>query len=83
MYDTMLWPVRNFTARGFLWYQGESNIFNYYCYAPMMTAMVQLWREVWEAPNMPFYYVQIAPHKYKDSQDTDAGFIKRSADKSS
>lgn len=54
MYDTMLWPVRNFTARGFLWYQGESNIFNYYCYAPMMTAMVQLWREVWEAPNMPF-----------------------------
>ena len=43
MYDTMLWPVRNFTARGFLWYQGESNIFNYYCYAPMMTAMVQLW----------------------------------------
>ena len=76
MYDTMLWPVRNFTARGFLWYQGESNIFNYYCYAPMMTAMVQLWREVWEAPNMPFYYVQIAPHKYKDSQDTDAALLR-------
>lgn len=76
MYDTMLWPVKNFTARGFLWYQGESNIFNYQYYASMMTAMVQQWREVWEAPDMPFYYVQIAPHKYKDSRDTDAALLR-------
>ena len=75
MYDTMLWPVRNFTARGFLWYQGESNIFNYYCYAPMMTAMVQLWREVWEAPDMPFYYVQIAPHKYGNSRNINSALL--------
>ena len=52
LYDIMLWPVKNYTARGFLWYQGESNIFNYQFYAPMMTAMVQLWRNVWEAPDM-------------------------------
>ena len=64
LYDIMLWPVKNYTARGFLWYQGESNIFNYQFYAPMMTAMVQLWRNVWEEPDMPFYYVQIAPYKY-------------------
>ena len=61
LYNTMLYPVKNFTARGFLWYQGESNIFNYQLYAPMMTAMVQLWRDAWESPDMPFYYVQIAP----------------------
>ena len=61
LYNSMLWPVKNFTAKGFLWYQGESNISNYQFYAPMMTAMVQLWRNVWEAPDMPFYYVQIAP----------------------
>lgn len=58
LYNSMLYPVKNFTARGFLWYQGESNISNYQFYAPMMTAMVQLWRNVWEAPDMPFYYVQ-------------------------
>ena len=52
LYDIMLWPVKNYTARGFLWYQGESNIFNYQFYAPMMTAMVQLWRNVWEAPDI-------------------------------
>lgn len=65
LYNSMLWPVKNFTAKGFLWYQGESNISNYQFYAPMMTAMVQLWRNVWEAPDMPFYYVQIAPYKYE------------------
>lgn len=76
LYNTMLYPVKNFTARGFLWYQGESNIFNYQLYASMMTAMVQLWRSVWEAPDMPFYYVQIAPHKYKDSKDTSAALLR-------
>lgn len=76
LYNSMLWPVKNFTARGFLWYQGESNISNYQFYAPMMTAMVQLWRNVWEAPDMPFYYVQIAPYQYKDSRDTGAALLR-------
>ncbi len=76
LYNTMLYPVKNFTARGFLWYQGESNIFNYQLYAPMMTAMVQLWRDAWESPDMPFYYVQIAPHKYNDSKDTSAALLR-------
>ena len=60
----------------FLWYQGESNIFNYQFYAPMMTAMVQLWRNVWEAPDMPFYYVQIAPYKYENSRNTGAALLR-------
>ena len=71
----MLLPVKNFTARGFLWYQGESNLFNYQIYAPMMTAMVQLWRNVWEAPDMPFYYVQIAPHKYGNSRNINSALL--------
>ena len=76
LYNIMLLPVKNYTARGFLWYQGESNIFNYQLYAPMMTAMVQLWRNVWEAPDMPFYYVQIAPYKYKNSRDIEAALLR-------
>lgn len=76
LYNSMLWPVKNFTARGFLWYQGEANRSNYPLYAPMMTAMVELWRNVWEAPDMPFYYVQIAPHRYGDSRDTDAALLR-------
>ena len=78
LYDIMLWPVKNYTARGFLSYQGVSNIFNYQFYAPMMTAMVQLWRNVWEAPDMPFYYVQIAPYKYENSRNTGAALLRES-----
>lgn len=76
MYNGMLKPLQRYTIRGFLWYQGESNIFNYQFYAPMMTAMVQLWRNVWEAPDMPFYYVQIAPYKYENSRNTGAALLR-------
>lgn len=41
-----------------------------------MTAMVQLWRNVWEAPDMPFYYVQIAPYKYENSSNTGAALLR-------
>lgn len=81
MYNTMLLPVKNFTAHGFLWYQGESNIFNYQQYAPMMTAMVQLWRGLWEALEMPFYYVQIAPYTYTDSRDAGAALLREAQTK--
>lgn len=76
LYNTMLWPVINFTARGFLWYQGESNICNHQHYAPMMATLIQRWRTLWEAPDMPFYCVQIAPYQYKNGQDTGAGQLR-------
>lgn len=76
LYNTMLWPVVNFTARGFLWYQGESNICNYQHYAPMMATLIQRWRTLWEAPDMPFYCVQIAPYQYKKGKDTGAGQLR-------
>ena len=76
LYESGIQPLEKFPIRGIIWYQGESNISNYQFYAPMMTAMVQLWRNVWEAPDMPFYYVQIAPHKYKDSRDTGAALLR-------
>ena len=65
LYNGLLWPVKNFTAKGFLWYQGESNRGNYKQYPALMSAMVNLWRQIWQAPEMPFYYVQIAPYCYE------------------
>lgn len=76
LFDSMLWPVKNYTARGFLWYQGEANKGSYQFYAPMKTAMVQLWRNLWEAPDMPFYCVQIAPYQYEGSRNTDAALLR-------
>ena len=76
LYNAMLWPIINFTARGFLWYQGESNISDYQLYAPRMAALIQRWRTLWEAPDMPFYCVQIAPYQYKKGEDTGAAQLR-------
>ncbi len=71
LYCAMIAPIRNFTAKGFLWYQGESNLDDIDHYDTMMARMVRQWREDWgdKDGKMPFYYVQIAPYVYKGSQD--------------
>ena len=69
LYNGLIWPIKNFTAKGFLWYQGESNRSNYQQYPALMTAMVNLWRQIWNAPEMPFYYVQIAPYRNEGRND--------------
>ncbi len=65
-YYGMIAPLTNYTARGFIWYQGESSRSHYKLYPQMQAAMVNLWREKWGNPEMPFYYVQIAPYGYKE-----------------
>ena len=71
LYCAMIAPIRNFTAKGFLWYQGCSNLGDNDRYDAMMARMVQQWRKDWgDTKNeMPFYYVMIAPHIYSNSMD--------------
>lgn len=72
LYCAMIAPIRNFSAKGFLWYQGCSNLADNDHYDTMMARMVQQWRKDWgDAKNeMPFYYVMIAPYIYSGSNDT-------------
>lgn len=64
LYNAMIHPVRNFTAKGFIWYQGCSNRLNWYDYKKLMIALVKCWREEWGNEKMPFYYTQLAPYEY-------------------
>ncbi len=64
MYNGMLKPLQNYTVRGFLWYQGESNVGRHDTYAERLATMVSLWREEWELGELPFYFVEIAPYEY-------------------
>ena len=54
LYNGMITPINKFSAKGFLWSQGEGNIQNYKLYAQLKTAMVKQWRTEWKNPNMPF-----------------------------
>ena len=55
----MIAPVINYTIKGFLWYQGESNITNAAEYANLQKAQINDWRKKWNIGNVPFLFVQL------------------------
>lgn len=66
-YNAMLHPTIPYTLKGFIWYQGESNVA---CpdYALRMKNMVAQWREERQQGELPFYYVELAPFRYQGHQ---------------
>ena len=78
LYCGMIAPIRDYKAKGFLWYQGEANL-GYQSleylgdidhYDIMLARMAKQWREDWgdKENKMPFYYVQIPPYFYCNSR---------------
>ncbi len=65
LYNGMICPINNFTAKGFIWYQGCSNRYNWFDYAKLQKAMIKEWRKDWGNDEMPFYFTQIAPYCYE------------------
>jgi sialate O-acetylesterase len=74
LFNGMIAPVVGFGIKGFLWYQGEANVSHEgshpYNYDKMMMAMVHEWRKLWNRNTLPFYFVQIAPWKYRHNKDS-------------
>ena len=57
-------PLAGYAAKGFLWYQGCSNI-GQACYDKLQCAMVKLWRDAWGAgEEMPFIFTLLAPYDH-------------------
>lgn len=64
LFNGMVLPLINYTAKGFIWYQGESNREAYFDYKELHKSMISLWRKLWGDEKMPFYMVQLAPFNY-------------------
>jgi sialate O-acetylesterase len=64
LYNGMIHPLLPFAIRGAIWYQGESNNGEGMLYHEKMKALIHGWRSVWNDPELPFYYVQLAPYRY-------------------
>ncbi len=69
MYNGMLHPLHNYTIKGFLWYQGESNVGTEQTYESRFATMIHLWREEWGQGNLPFYSAELAPWNYGKNRD--------------
>ncbi len=75
LFNAMIAPLQPGALRGFIWYQGESNIDRPAEYPELFEALIKSWRANWGAPQspsapanaaasdaippMPFYFVQL------------------------
>nr|WP_294875999.1 sialate O-acetylesterase [uncultured Pedobacter sp.] len=59
LYNGMIAPVTNYTIKGFLWYQGESNITRAKEYAQLQPVQINDWRRIWNIGDLPFLFVQM------------------------
>lgn len=62
LWNGMIAPIKGYTIKGNIWYQGESNSIRYEKYQKVFTNLINSWRQEWGQADMPFYFVQIAPH---------------------
>src|SRR6187431_18556 len=59
LYNAMIAPLINYSVKGFLWYQGESNTNRAEEYAKLQPAQIIDWRNKWKQGDLPFLYVQL------------------------
>ena len=73
-YNGMIAPIQDYSVKGALWYQGEGNSAStdrINQYPTLKQVLVDSWREQWSNPDLPFYYVQLAPYRSYTPTPTD------------
>ena len=69
-FNSMISPLGPYGIRGFIWYQGESNLMIHdNRYVEKTVLLTDAWRKLFESPEAPFYYVQVAPYSYTKRKD--------------
>ena len=76
LWNGMIHPILGYTIKGNIWYQGESNSIRADKYQQVFTNMINSWRKEWKQPDMPFYFVQIAPFNYEGADGTSAARLR-------
>lgn len=74
LYNGMIVPIEPYTIKGVIWYQGENNAQRAFQYRKLFPAMINNWRSDWKNPKLPFYFVQISPHRSQNPEIRDAQF---------
>jgi len=59
LFNGMLAPVTNYTIKGAVWYQGESNTIRAYEHFEIFKGLIKDWRTNWRQGDFPFLYVQL------------------------
>lgn len=81
MYNAMLLPISGYTARGFIWNQGESNVGGHSYYPARQADMLNHWRQLWNNPQMPFYFVELPGWDYGNVDGTGCALFREAQHK--
>lgn len=72
LYQTMFSRVVPYTLAGFLYYQGESDDHRPGSYSTLLKQLIHLWRRDFLEETLPFLFVQLPMHRYRDNPITDS-----------
>jgi sialate O-acetylesterase len=59
LYNAMIAPFTSYALKGFVWYQGETNVWKPEVYQQLLPALAKDWRTQFQQPEIPFLYVQL------------------------
>jgi len=74
LYNGMIAPLLNYTIKGVIWYQGESNTARPREYQKLFPALIADWRQKWNQGNFPFLYVQLANYMQVKDQPSESNW---------
>ena len=75
LYNAMINPIVGYRMRGVVWYQGEANRKEAKNYGKLLVGLVRNWREQWAIGDFAFYYCQIAPYDFLET-NTNSAFLR-------
>ncbi|MCK5822046.1 MAG: hypothetical protein KAH17_09165, partial [Bacteroidales bacterium] len=67
LYNGMIHPHIQSAIKGVIWYQGESNTLRAEQYETLFPMLIRSWRDVWDLPEMSFFFVQLAGYDGQQS----------------
>ncbi len=82
LFNGQVAPLIPFTFKGMLWYQGESNRGRAEQYVRLQKEYVAMMRDLFQNPDAPFYFVQIAPYPYDNPDSWVSGYLCEAQEKS-
>ena len=81
LFNGQIAPLLPYSIKGIIWYQGEANRSRPDQYVKLQTSYVRMMREIFNVPDAPFYFVQIAPYSYGDGTKFHNGYFNEAQQK--
>lgn len=72
LFNGYIHPLLGYAIRGFVWYQGESNVDNAWQYRTLFPSMIEDWRQLWGDKQLPFMFAQIAARDSKQDESVNS-----------